>query len=394
MNKTAFLAALILAGCGGGEDSATSGLPRGVTADGIRIGAHSDLSGVVATWGVSSTNGARMRFEEANAVGGIHGRKIEYIVEDTQYQVPNAVKATNKLLNIDEIFLMVAALGTPLNNAVMPRMFEAGVPNLFPLTGAVSMYEPLHPMKFSYFVSYRDQIRGGVRYLAENNDVRDVCLQAVATDYGQEVEIGFEQAVEEHDLNVAYLGRHKGSETDFSGTATAIKNAGCDLLVLGPFIKDAILIYTAVRDAGFTAPVVGNMVPYVPEVAPAGNGSMDGFYAVASFRMLDFETEKDADTWAGEWYRRYVEIFGEPPAPNSQIGYVMGDLTVRALEAAGPDVTVEKVLAAIESIDYYEDPFGGPSLSFSPTKHQGGDSLNLYQVQDRKWVTVAEGLPY
>ena len=60
--------------------------------------------GGLAIWGVPSTNGMRMRFNEANEAGGIHGRMIEFVVEDSQYQMPIAVKATNKLLNVDKIF--------------------------------------------------------------------------------------------------------------------------------------------------------------------------------------------------------------------------------------------------------------------------------------------------
>ena len=67
---------------------------------------------------------------------------------------------------------------------------------------------------------------------------------------------------------------------------------------------------------------------------------------------------------------------------------------VRALEQAGPDVTLEKVLAALEGIEMYEDPFGGPTLSFSPTKHQGGDYLNMYQVVDGKWNVVESNMPF
>jgi len=96
----------------------------------------------------------------------------------------------------------------------------------------------------------------------------------------------------------------------------------------------------------------------------------------------------------GQWYKRYVETFGNEPGAQSSIGWVISDLTVRAMEAAGPDITIEKVLAGLEAINDYQDPFGGPSLSFSAEKHQGGDYLNLYQVQDGKWQTVAEGISY
>ena len=125
MRKLTVLLALVIAGCGGGQDTPTGDAPRGVTADTIVLGSHNDLSGVLAIWGVPSSNGQRMRFDEANAAGGVHGRRIEFIVEDTQYQMPMAVKATNKLLNVDNIFLMVGAMGTPMNIALMPRMFEA-----------------------------------------------------------------------------------------------------------------------------------------------------------------------------------------------------------------------------------------------------------------------------
>ena len=200
---------------------------------------------------------------------GIHGRQIKLLVEDTQYQMPLAVKATNKLLNVDNIFLMVGSMGTPMNIALMPRMFEANVPSLFPLTAAVQMHEPLHPMKYNYYVSYRDQIRGGMKYMVEKEGIKSVCMQSVANDYGHENELGFEQAVEELGLEVTYTGRHKTTETDFVGTVTAIKNSGCEMLVLGTLIKDTILLYAAARDAGWDAPVISNMVSYVPQISSA-----------------------------------------------------------------------------------------------------------------------------
>ena len=395
MRKLTALIPLILLGCGGAEQADTdANLSRGVSDDTIVIGSHNDLSGVLAIWGVPSSNGQRMRFDEANAAGGIHGRKIEFIVEDTQYQMPIAVKATNKLLNVDNIFLMVGAMGTPMNIALMPRMFQADVPSLFPLTGAVQMYEPLHPMKFSYFVSYRDQIRGGMKYMVDKHGISKVCLQALSNDYGEENVAGFHQAVEELGLEVAYAGRHKSAEIDFIGTITAIKNSGCEMLVLGPLVKDTILIYSAARDAGWDAPIISNMVSYVAEVAEAANGVTEGLYAAASFYVPDFEQEVATGSWLGQWYESYVERFNEEPAPQAIVGYVSADLVVRALEEAGRDVTLEKVLAALENIPHYQDAFGGPSLSFSSTKHQGGDYLTFYQVQNGRWEIVEKSIPY
>ena len=132
---------------------------RGVTPAEIVLGMHTDLSGPAATYGVSSSNAVKMRFDEINEKGGLHGRKIKLIIEDTQYQVPRAVQAGAKLINRDRIFAMVAGLGTPMNNALFKDQLDAGVPNLFPLSAARSMFEPFHKLKFYGAATYVDQVR-------------------------------------------------------------------------------------------------------------------------------------------------------------------------------------------------------------------------------------------
>ena len=78
---------------------------RGVSDTEIIVGSMADLSGVTAVQGVNNADGMRMAIDEANAKGGVHGRKIRFIVEDMEYIVPKAVQAMNKLVNRDEIFL-------------------------------------------------------------------------------------------------------------------------------------------------------------------------------------------------------------------------------------------------------------------------------------------------
>ena len=90
---------------------------HGVTDTEIVVGTVTDLSGVTAIQGVNNANAIRLLFDEANAKGGINGRKIRYIVEDSQYQVPRAVQAMNKLLNNDKVFMTLQDGGTPMNNA-------------------------------------------------------------------------------------------------------------------------------------------------------------------------------------------------------------------------------------------------------------------------------------
>jgi branched-chain amino acid transport system substrate-binding protein len=149
---------------------------RGVTDNEIVIGTYTDLSGVTAVWGVNDVNAYRMAFDEANANGGINGRKIRYIVEDMQYQVPRAVQAANKLINRDNVFIMVSNAGTPMNNATMAEQLAKGVPNIFPYSGPRSMYSPLHHIKFGYSKSYCDVERAGVKVFAEKYVKKRFCV--------------------------------------------------------------------------------------------------------------------------------------------------------------------------------------------------------------------------
>src|SRR5580692_10385664 len=163
---------------------------RGVTDNQIIIGTYTDLSGVTAMWGVNNTNAWRMVFDEANSEGGINGRKIKYIVEDNQYQIPRSVQAANKLINRDGVFVMVANGGTPMNNATMPDQLAKGVANVFPLTSARSMYEPLHHLKFGLAASYYDQMRSGVKVFAEQHHSKAICAMSQDTDFGRDVMSG------------------------------------------------------------------------------------------------------------------------------------------------------------------------------------------------------------
>ena len=139
----------------------------GVTDTEILVGTITDLSGVTAIQGVNSANAIRLAFDDVNAKGGIHGRKVRYIVEDSQYQVPRAVQAMNKLLNNDRVFFTIEDGGTPMNNATWPMAIEKGTPKLLPLSPARSMYEPFHKLKFSQYASAVDQVRAGVKYFVE-----------------------------------------------------------------------------------------------------------------------------------------------------------------------------------------------------------------------------------
>jgi branched-chain amino acid transport system substrate-binding protein len=364
---------------------------RGVSKTEIVLGMHTDLSGPAATYGVSSSNAVKMRFEEANEKG-IHGRKIKLIVEDTQYQVPRAVQAGTKLINRDRIFAMVAALGTPMNNAVFKEQLDAGVPNLFPLTAARSMFEPFHKLKFYGAATYVDQIRAGINYFVTKKGKKALCAMYQDTDFGKEVLDGVQLQADKMKLKIVETVTHKPTDQDFTAQITRLKGAGCDLVALGTIVRDSIVPYATARKIGWTdVDFLGSAAAYDLFVGAAQGGVTEGLYAMGLTDMPYRDTMGPAGQ---KWFDRYKERYNADPNMGAIYGHVAADLTATALEKAGADLTLDSFIKGMESIKGYKDIFNGPEASFGPDKHQGASSSFLAVVKGGRWVRVTEPLGF
>src|ERR1700733_12401029 len=245
---------------------------HGVTDTEIIIGTVTDLSGVTAIQGVNNANAIRLLFDEANAKGGINGRKIRYIVEDSEYQIPRAVQAMNKLLNNDKVFMTIQDGGTPMNNATWPMALDKGVPKLLPLTAARSMYEPFNHLKFSQTSSYVDQMRAGVKYFVEQRGKKTICIMYQDTDFGKDVLAGVTLQTEAENLKVVAMTAHKPTDTDFSAAITKLREADCDLVTLGTIVRDTMMIVSTVKKIGWNVDLVGQAASYDTAVATAPGG--------------------------------------------------------------------------------------------------------------------------
>lgn len=357
---------------------------RGVTKNQIVVGTHTALSGPVASWGIDATNGVRMRFDEANEAGGIYGRKIKYIVEDSQYRVPIAVQKANKLVNRDKVFFLIGSIGTPMNNAIFPMLEKKGVPNLFPFTAARSMYEPLNKLKFANLAPYYDNIRAGLKYFVEEKGKKRVCMMYVDTDFGLETAEAVKDQLKEMNMELVAETTHKAAETNFVGAINKLRDANCDVVMLGTISKDTIISVSTARKMGWDVDMVGQTAACNYVIPLKGKKGVEGLYAVTSIPIM---YEDQATGKAKTFFENYKKRFGKMPSEVAQQGYFSADLAVIALEKAGKNLTLDSFLKGLESIEGYQHPFGGPILSFGPEKHLGSNESVLLQVKDGKWVS-------
>jgi len=355
---------------------------RGVTDSEIVIGTYTDLSGVTVSWGVNNSNAIRLAFEEVNAKGGIHGRKIRYILEDNQYQVPRSIQAANKLINRDNVFLLIANGGTPMNNAVMPDQLAKGVPNIFPLTSARSMYEPYHRLKFGFASSYYDQMRAAVKLLVEQRGKKALCAMYQDTDFGRDVMEGVRDQLKAMNMALAAETAHKPTDADFSASVAKLRDAKCDAILLGTIVRDTNQIVAAVRKTGWDVPLMAQVAAYDSAVAEVPGGVTEGLECMTSVLFVARDDKRpDVQTFL----KNYQAKYGREPNFAAQIGYSAALALVEGLEKAGRNLTLDSFIAGMEAIKNYHDIFGSPAMSYGPNIRQGSNKSFVAVVKSGKW---------
>ena len=358
---------------------------QGVSDKEVILGTHMPLSGPLALWGVPASDGQRMRVEEANAKGGVHGRQIKLIVEDNGYQQSKAAQAGDKLLKKDKVFALVGVLGTPMNMVTMDKAVKRGVLNLFPLSAAQEMFEPLHPLKFAFTVPYYDQARAAVKWFVEKKGKKKIAILYQDDDFGLNVAKGARDQVKAMGMKLVSETTYKRGASDFSSQVAKMKAAEADLVILGTVIVETIGAKVTAVKMGWNVDMVITSAGYTTHVPELAKGAATGLYGTSQ-DLIPYE-----DTAKGEakaFVERYKKRYGKAPSYQAAAGYTTMDLTILALEKAGRKLTSDGYGKAVETIKDYKSPFGGEAMDFSATDHLGppaNKGFFLSVVKGTRW---------
>ena len=378
---SAVLAAVVLSG-----SPLAWGQQQGVSKTEILVGTIQDLSGPLAGYGKQARNGMQLRVDEANEQGGLHGRKLKLLVEDSGYDPKRAVLAAQKLVNQDKVFIIAGHLGTAQNMAAMPVQFDKNIVNFQPITAAREMYEPLHRLKYSFAATYYDQIRSMLPTLAKEKSAKKVCIIYQDDDFGLEVLRGAEAALKTMKMELGEKTSFKRGATDFSSQVARLKAANCDFVVLGTIIRETIGTIAEARKTGFAPTFFASSGAYTDLIHKLGGKNMDGLYAAmgAQHPYLD-EASQPIRFWANKYRTR----FNEDPTVLSVYGYTVLDQFLQAAQKVGPNLTTDSFVKTMDTMSYPSDMFGAAPSSYSPTKRLGTDESRLSQIQDGRWKVVS-----
>lgn len=358
----------------------------GVTDTGILIGSCSALEGPAKFLGTQTLMGATAYLNRVNGKGGVHGRTIRVLSYDDGYEPARAVECFNRLKK-EEVFAAAFFVGTPTAAKYVPMAETVKLPIIGLFTGAQFLHEPLRRYVINVRASYDDETREIV-----NNLWSALGLRKIGVIYQDDA------------FGVAVL----------DGVKKALTRYGAAPVVLGSFPRNTLEVQPAidqVRAAGPEAVVMAGPYAPVAEIVKRGRGSgWKAMYLTVSFVGTEAFIEAAGAHGEGTVITQVVPPYksidlpgvvlylealkehfpGSKPSFASLEGFVDAMVLVEGLRRAGRDLTRDKLIAAIESINDQDIGLGSRlKLTYGPRDHKGFDSVYSSVVRQGYAVTFS-----
>ncbi len=381
----AFLCGIAIMAAAGVMGIAHAQSAQGVTDTEIVIGSHQDLSGPLAALGSPFRDGLIMATEEINAAGGIHGRKIRLVVEDSGYDPKKALLVTQKMLTQDRVFALIATLGTATSSVSMPVALDRGVPVLFPASGADNTYNPFHPLKFALTMPYAQQTRAGVKYAYETLGKRRFGALYQDDDTGQNFMKAIDEQLAVHGIKLAERTSFKRGETDYSSQIAKLKAANVDVVMIGSNARETASAALEIKKLGWN----------VTMIAPAGAGStatirlagdaVEGLYVTTQFSNTAQKVTPELQAARD----RYKVRFGREMDDGVNYTYASMILFAEGAKNAGRNLTPQTLAHGLEKVKDFSTVFEMSRVTYGPADHGPPRGTYIVQVRSGKYVSAA-----
>lgn len=386
--SVSLLVALLATGCLTGGTKAP-----GVARHEIVIGSSAALSGHARFLGEQYTRGAQLYLNDLNARGGVHGRKVKLLAYDDQYDPVQTAANTTRLLTSDQVFALCGYVGTPTTAAVLDAIHRSGTPLLGCLTGAQDLRVPLRPRVFHVRDSYNAECEAVVAQFADKLKLKKVAVLGPDDAFGAAVTAAAKVALTKRQLAPVATATYARGTLDVDAAVASLKASGAEAIIMAGTAAPLAKFVKLALDAKFTS--YCHAVSFVgAEALSRELLTVQKVPAAAAERVLVTQvvpSPLDEKLPAVADYRRLAQQYYPEDVPNHVAleGYLNAVVLVKALEAAGPKLTREAFVAALE--DLRDADLGiGKKLSFSPVDHVGLSGVYLTKLgADGRFAPVA-----
>ena len=362
---------------------------QGVTKDEVTVGAVVDLSGPGAPNGAQAKGGFEQAIEDVNASGGINGRKLRALFEDSGYDPRKAVIVTQKLLEQDKIFAMVGTMGTAIANVTIPLANKRNVATVGPIALSPTLYEPPQRLVFATAPAYTLQASVETTYLYDQLGKRRFCAIYQDDDTGQQVLNGLNEGLKARGAALTDSVSFKRGALDFASQVARLKAANCDAVAIGALVREAAAILIERQKIGWDVAMYAFTSAALDTLIQLGGNATENFYAVMLSQPLREVVATNPN--AAGIVDRYIKKHGNSMKPDEgfMIGYWDMAAFIEGAKRAGTDLTTETLVTGLEKLSNYDTGTGLPTITYSPTQRLSSKTMLLMQIKNGKWEKIA-----
>jgi ABC-type branched-subunit amino acid transport system substrate-binding protein len=378
------VSALALTGCAGGGtggSGSADGDTTGVTDSSILLGSHTPLTGALAPGLAILPAAWDAYFNYVNDHGGVYGRKIDLRYADDAYNPTETANVVRRLVQQDKVFAIFGGVGTAPHGAVLDYLTANKVPDLLP---SIHVDDPVkHPNMFAFQADGVIESRVQTQWALDNFPDAVYCAFGPEGDNGDLGLQGFKEAAGGKEL--ATVQRFAPGATNIAAQVSALQQTNCDV----------VFLYSS---TGPTAQLVNesSKVGFHPQFV-AGSGASNAAALLAlmnnpkdleGFAAMNF-LPPVSDT-SNPWVAAFSKIwdnYGSQDSfqPFALYGMTQAYLMVAALQAAGPDLTREGLIAAMLDTDFSQNPGVVPFVN-TKDSHAGFVGGGMYQVKNGEYA--------
>ena len=349
----------------------------GVDANNITLGQSAALSGPAQELGSEMRLGAQTYFNQVNQAGGVFGRQIKLVSLDDGYEPERAAANTKKLIGEDKVFALFGYVGTPTSNAALPIFTEAKVPFFGPFTGAESLRNPHNRYIFNVRASYFDETEKIVEQITSVGG-KSIAVFYQDDAYGKAGLAGVERALAKRNLKITNTGTVERNTVKVEAAVGALIPKQPDAIVMISAYKSIAAFVRGAKKAGFTGQF--HNVSFVGSRALAEELAADG-HGVAISQVMPFPFTPSLPVVRE--YQQALKASGSSQYSFTSLeGFVAARIFVEGLKRAGKDLTREKFITALESMNNVD--VGGFNVNFSPKSHNGSSFVELTMIGRNK----------
>jgi branched-chain amino acid transport system substrate-binding protein len=359
----------------------------------VRIGAAINLTGPASTFGQYHAKGFQDYLTYVNETkGGISGRKVEWILVDTAYKVPEALAAVRKFATQENVD-MIATWSTGEGLAAKPILQRYGIPTINFSTGWEILEAPIDCM-YLPFGSYKLDcyaILDYIRTIHKGKEPPKVGLLTYNNAYGRSIHKPSREFAEKTGINIVAVEEFPPKTVDLTTELLRLKKAGADYVFLQMLPAAVITTLKSADRIEYAPRFFGTWTSTDPDFFKMGQGLL------GERLVIQFPGGLPSDGTPGmavfdELMKRYKTIasFDASYWEGVSVAMIMERAIRRAGERSGT-ISPKTINEALES--FRGESFGGliPDVTYTPTNHEGSFKARLVRVHEDGRFTPLTG---